>query len=487
MNFKIENNFLDITNYPPMEGHFQYMAREGWLIHKIFLGSIFIYKRIEPENLDFSITPYEIETAFTRKSKEELEEFNSVCKSVGWNYATKTFDLHIYFKESGSSATPIQTDEEEEFKTLEFLAEKRIKSYYIQIPFLLFFSWILLGGIANNVYSMKDGFAQIVAPLVPIGIIFTVWVLVHTKRFLKRNRKNIEVGKSIEYSDSKFYIPKLTYPILFIVLLIIIIYFLYVSIVLKNKIMLITLIPALIAIILGTAYRFIVKPSKKSLTYKKIGLIVTMILVIFISIWVGIINIDNVVEEKGSHDIEGYKVLSITDFPDERLEDEGNLSRQNSFLVPESYEYHFVSKESGFVITEYGRALTENLAKDLVGRYKRQSKNALTGRYSREVESYFKEGIFDDYLLSAGLSEEDLIKLKDKDIKVAEKAAREIIHERSIIQDSEDLWNVDEAYFLNYEKTEVVLRSGKEVFFLEGKDFSDSEIIKKVKNKLQLN
>ena len=103
MNFKIENNFLDIINYPSIERHLQDMARKGWLISKIILGSLFIYKRIEPEELDFSITPYEVETVFTRKTKEELEEFNSVCKSVGWNYATKSYDLHIYFKEK----TPI--------------------------------------------------------------------------------------------------------------------------------------------------------------------------------------------------------------------------------------------------------------------------------------------------------------------------------------------------------------------------------------------
>ena len=107
MNFKIENNFLDITNYPLVEGHFEEMASRGWLISRIIQGSIFIYKKIDPEELEFSITPYEVETAFTRKSKEELEEFNSVCKSVGWNYAVKSFDIHVYFKEKGSEAINI--------------------------------------------------------------------------------------------------------------------------------------------------------------------------------------------------------------------------------------------------------------------------------------------------------------------------------------------------------------------------------------------
>lgn len=487
MNFKIENNFLEITNYPSMERYFEDKARDGWLIDKIILGSIFIYKKILAEELDFSITPYEIETTFTRKSKEELEEFNSVCKSVGWNYATRSFDLHIYFKEKGSEATPIQSDEEEEFKSLEFIGKKRLKASYIQIPFLLYFSWILLGGLFNNIHSMKDGFAQIVAPLVPIGIILTIWSIIHVRKFLKKNKKNIEIGKAIEYSDSNFYIPKMTFPLTLIFLLAIIIYLLYMAIGLKNRIMLIVYVPALIGLIGVTVYRFFVKPSKKSLTYKKIGFAIMILAVVLISSWVGIFNIGHITKNKTNPNIEGYKVLSIEDFPDDSLDKSGDLLRQNSFLVPKSYEYHFFSQESGLILTQYGRTLTENLAKNLVDRYKRQGENALTGRFGREVELYFEEGIFDDYLTESGINEEELVKLKNKDIKEAEKIARKIIQERSIIEDSENLWNVDKAYFLNYEKTEIVLRNGKEVFFLEGKDFSNPEIRKIVKKKLELN
>ncbi len=127
------------------------------------------------------------------------------------------------------------------------------------------------------------------------------------------------------------------------------------------------------------------------------------------------------------------------------------------------------------------------MASNLVNRYKNQARNAFIGRYSREIELYFKEGIYDDYLLRAGLTKEDLDNLKDKDKKEALKAAKEIINERSITEDKDKLWNADEAYFLNYEKTEIVLRNGKEVFYLDGEDFSDIEIIKIAKERLELN
>lgn len=45
---------------------------------------------------------------------------------------------------------------------------------------------------------------------------------------------------------------------------------------------------------------------------------------------------------------------------------------------------------------------------------------------------------------------------------------------------------MDQVYFLSYDKDQIVLRDGKEVFYLEGLDFSDPEIIRRVKEKLDL-
>ena len=90
MNFKIESNFLDITNYPCVARHFEEMSSKGWLINKIVGANIFIYKKIEAERLEFSISPYEIETVFTRKTKGELEEYN-------FNFRSFIFTYNIFF------------------------------------------------------------------------------------------------------------------------------------------------------------------------------------------------------------------------------------------------------------------------------------------------------------------------------------------------------------------------------------------------------
>lgn len=488
MNFKIENNYLDITNYPSVEKHLEDMASQGWLIDRIINGNLFIYKKIDPEALDFSISPFEVETFYTKKTKEELEEFNSVCESVGWNYATKSYDLHIYFKEQGSEAIEIQTDEEEEFRTLEIIGKKYIRSHYIQIPMLLFFSWLILGRVSTGVYAMRNALTIIVVPLVPIGLILLITNLIHVKKFFKKNRENIELGKSIEFSQSKFYMNKLTFPLVSIVIFIIIAYSIYSFIFLRNKFFLIAFIPTLGGLIAAFIYRVFIKPRKKSLRYKKTMFALSLIISVLVSTTIFVAVIMGMVNGRNNGDvanIEDLKVLSVSDFQYDLGEEDGDLIRYNSILVPTSYDFYSFNRKYGPIRTEYSKVLTEGLASNLVNRYIKDTENALTGRFSREIEFYLEEGIFDSYLLRSGLTEDDLIALEGRDSKEVIQIAKNIVSERSIIE-AKNLWNVDESYFLTYDKYEILIRNGKEVFYLEGLDFADPEIIEIVKNRLGL-
>jgi len=185
MNFKIENRFIDITNYRLIEKHFEKMASLGWMIDKIIMGSLFIYKKIAPEKLDFSISPYEVETAFTVKSKEELEEFQSVCESVGWNYAMKANDLHVYYKNTGTEVVDISTDEEDEFNTLEKIAKKQLISSYVSIPLFIYLAWTILGGIFKDPQFLQNGMVLIAAPVIPVFLILQVYQIIRIQKFLK--------------------------------------------------------------------------------------------------------------------------------------------------------------------------------------------------------------------------------------------------------------------------------------------------------------
>lgn len=493
MNFKIESNYLHITNYPNIEKHFEEMAAKGWLINKIISSNIFIYRKIKPEALDFSISPYEVETEYSRKTKSELEEFKSVCESVGWNYATKSFNLHVYYKEKGSEALDIQTDEEEEFRSLETMGKRYSRGLYIQIPLFLFLSWSIMRQLFTGVDGMKDALPQLLSLLMPITILTLVVEAYNTSRFLKTNRNNIELGESIEYSRSKFYLNRLAFIATYILLFVFLLYMIYGIIFLNNKTLLLGIVPISIALIIGLLYRIVIKPSRMSQKSKKKSFVLTLVLSTIIPIILFVfvfINLLNGLNDGAMPNIEGYRVLSVNDFENSRVAEDGELRRQASILVPTSYNYYSHSNQIyASIRTEYSKALTENLAKTLVNRYKKQAEKRVE-RERQAIEISFKEDIYYESLFKgkAKMSQEEFDSLKAQDIKYAVTTTIDKIKERAITKDSGNLWNVDEAYFLNYYKTEMVLRYGKEVFYIDAtdKDFSDPEIIKIVKERLGL-
>lgn len=267
------------------------------------------------------------------------------------------------------------------------------------------------------------------------------------------------------------------------------IYIIYSAIFLRNSIIVIGFIPLIIGGLIGLLYRLFVKPSKNSLSFKKAAFIATILVGAFISILVyrvDIFSIENLVGRRGTPDIYGLKVLSANDFGDEKREEYGDLMRKSSILIPKSYEYTSHKMDDRYIRTEYAKALNENLAKNLVNNYIRQGKNRIVGNTSKEIENSFKDGTYNPLLEEYGLKEEDFFNLRLKDKEEAIKEGEEIVKEMSIREDRENLWNLEQVYFLKYTNDEIIIRDGKEVFYLEGKDFSDEETIKRVKDKLNL-
>lgn len=493
MNFKIENNYIHITNYPSIEKHFEEMAAKGWLINRIIGSSIFIYKRIKPEAFDFSISPYEVETEYTKKTKSELAEFQNVVESVGWNYAAKSSNLHVYYKEKGSDALDIQTDEEEEFRILETIGKRYVKSLWVQIPLFLFLAISNIRQLLTGVEGMRDALPQLLSIMLPFTILTLVIEAYSVNKFLKENKRNIELGESIEFSKSNFYINKMSFLVTYIIFIIFILYMLYEIIILKNRFLLIAMIPITLTLVIVALYNIFIKPSKMTRKGKKKSFVFTIMLSIMIPILLfGFFIMDTIGRFKDSEipNIGGYKVITVNDFYQTPIKQRGTFRRQTSLLIPTSYEYYSYNDEIyERTNTEYSKALTENLAKTLVQRYIKQAEKQVE-RDRQELEIYFREDIYDDFRFGerAGISLEEFNRLKNEDIKVAIETTMASIKERAIIKEDENLWNADEVYFLNYNKTEILVRQDKEVFYIDTreKDLSKPENIKIVKECLLL-
>ena len=488
MKYKITIKYLNIINYPYIEEYLEDMARKGWLLDKIILGSILIFKKIQPQELEFSISPFEIETFFTRKTKKELVEFETVCQAVGWNYCAKSYDLFIYYKEKDADLLEIHTDEEEEFKLLEKIGQKYIKSLYFIIPFLIYLSWKDLKDI-NTALFYTNGIVQVFTLILPMGLVFTIAELFKMRNFLNFNRKNVELGNPIEYKNPKFNIMNLFSTIFFLSLILFILYIFYTSIFLKNRIISLSTLPVITGSLVGILFRFFIKPKKFSTSSKVLIFIGVLTVSIIMVNSIGFKNMDNLETTIDNPNREKYKLLLISDFPGKKIKEEkeeGKIMQDISLLVPISYKFTSRDLEDWEVEslkTNYGKAINESLAHKLFNAHINETKKSIRWMNTRGLKSPFQTGEYRPYL---NITEEDFEELKDKDIKFAiEESIRRII-ERNIAKADYTKWNVDDAYYLRQDKTKIVLRKGKEVLVLSGKDFSNMEVIEISKNKLGL-
>lgn len=494
MNFKIENIILNITNYPSVERHLEDMASKGWMLDKIVFGHIFIYKNSSNKELDFSIIPYENESFLNKVSREDLEKMKNKNEDLGWKYTAKVNNFQVYFKEKDKDAQKIIESEKIELRILESIAKTHKISVYVFLALILFLFFNFLKESIKNINFMKSGLSQMTIIMLPLMMTTHMIEIFSINKFLKRNRKNTSKSESIEYNNSKFYFNKFTFIFMYIYCLVFILYIIYTGLFSEGITTLVSLLPVTIGILVGSFFRFFIKPSKKLEDYKifiLIGVIVGTL--IFVNIVVRPIITDSIEDEwKRVEDVDlgKDKALKIEDFISKDKNTNAKLSRDISFLIPKSYEY--INREDlkydfQYLRTEYSKALTENLAKIVVNRYKLDVEEQINQWTDYMLENYYYNSIYSDGLKSRGVSEDELSQMKNNDLATYKRQAKEKMKERSIVEINSKLWNVDEAYFLDYEKSIIILRKSKEVYTLYGMNFSDEEVRKIVMEKLGLN
>lgn len=435
------------------------------LIHHIYLGSIFIFKKIEPAELDFSIQPYELE-------------------SEAWHYVTESYDLHIYYKEYKAVVDSFIIDSKEEYEVLEAIGQRRIQGNIMQVFLFLILAWFNVDGIYTNPEFLKDGAAQLTLPIILTGLTISIWSVIHIKRFLKLNRENLDAGRDIKYSDSMFLVPSTTFFLGTSLVTLFLFHFIYMGLISRSLVPFIFILIIFSMFALERVYRFWKVPDRTANDVKKIGWTGLILVLLVVGIGFGV-NQETKIPKNPN--LEEYRVLTIDTFIDGKLDFEGTLTRDFSILIPVSYEYYYISDQDEYVETKYGRALIKDFANDLVDRYIDEKKTDLIDIHADNIKLYFDEGIFNDFLLTGGISEGDLIRLKSLKQEDAEETAHQLIEERSITEADADIWNADQVYFLSYKKNQLLIRNGKEVFYLYGKDFSDPVVIEQTKEKLALN
>lgn len=115
-------------------------AERGWMLEKISLN--WVFRRIEPRKLRFSVTYFPKKSVFEAEGSEEQRLFWDFCEHAGWKLAATNEQMQIFYNEK-EDPVPIETDAVMEVEKVHQSAKKSYVFPYI----LLLASWLLQVGM----------------------------------------------------------------------------------------------------------------------------------------------------------------------------------------------------------------------------------------------------------------------------------------------------------------------------------------------------
>lgn len=122
-------SFYDRTG---IERHLEKMAAKGWLIDHV--GAFgWVYRRIEPKQLQFSVTYYPKASDFDPGPTEGQQVYHAFSAHAGWQYVCSWAQMQIFCTDQ-PDAVPIETDPEIE---LENIHAAMVKGFLVPYGILL--------------------------------------------------------------------------------------------------------------------------------------------------------------------------------------------------------------------------------------------------------------------------------------------------------------------------------------------------------------
>ena len=120
-------SFYDRTG---VERHLEQMAEKGWMIDRISnLG--WVYRRIEPQKLQFSVTYYPKASDFDPGPSEDQQVYHAFSAHAGWKYVCSWVQMQI-FCTNQPDPVPIETDPELELQTIH---AAMVKAFWCRMVF----------------------------------------------------------------------------------------------------------------------------------------------------------------------------------------------------------------------------------------------------------------------------------------------------------------------------------------------------------------
>lgn len=193
-------SFYDRTG---VERHLEQMAEKGWMIDRISnLG--WVYRRIEPQKLQFSVTYYPKASDFDPGPSEDQQVYHAFSAHAGWKYVCSWAQMQI-FCTNQPDPVPIETDPELELQTIH---AAMVKGFLVPYGILLVIALVWSAMLVHDVLydpiglfsSTTNLFLMVVWPL--LALLFIVEIVAYL-RWRSRAKKAAACGEFIDTPNTR--------------------------------------------------------------------------------------------------------------------------------------------------------------------------------------------------------------------------------------------------------------------------------------------
>lgn len=197
---EIKREYLPLYSFFDRTGiakHLTEMAAKGWLLEELN-GWYWSYRRIEPKELQFTVTFFPEATQFAPYPVEGQETFWDFCAEAGWKLAASNAQAQVFYNEQ-PDPVPMETDPETTFENIHRTMKKSsLRSYWTVLALglaeTLFFLWLVWDDPIDQLSSMIQ--LNTLFAFVPV-IIMSVIELTRYYRWRKRAQAALELGNQL--------------------------------------------------------------------------------------------------------------------------------------------------------------------------------------------------------------------------------------------------------------------------------------------------
>lgn len=191
--------YMTYTNFGLFESWYEAMAKKGWQIEKIILPFIHKFKKARPEEVKYKISLAPNEGTFAAFSKDELKEFDTMARDVGWHLIDRSFNMNLYKVDAGAE-TSLYNDNQEEIELLNKGIKGEILSLSLASLALVFITFYLFAGL----FSKELYYSNYVIFMTPSAISLALFTILALVDYLSFRRRNKEAKAVKELSFSRF-------------------------------------------------------------------------------------------------------------------------------------------------------------------------------------------------------------------------------------------------------------------------------------------